>query len=68
MILEQPTYLVSNEAIDAEEEIICVEVLKLSAIEYYYDRINNKLYTLDYDYVGKYNNETETIDACSDSD
>ena len=57
-----PTYVVSNKSTVVDSEELCVEKIKLSALEYYYNRADNSLYTLDYDYVGKYNSVTEKID------
>jgi hypothetical protein len=56
------TYVVSNKSTVVEAEELVVEKIKLSALEYYYNRADNSLYTLEYDYVGKYNSATEKID------
>jgi len=57
-----PIYVVSNKSTVVEAEELVVEKIKLSALDYYYNRADNSLYTLDYDYVGKYNSATEKID------
>jgi len=66
--IQKTVYLVKNS--DSSVEVCEIEVvlIKLSALEYYYNKNNSKLYSLDFNYVGKYDIVNETIVEIPDSD
>lgn len=66
--IQKTVYIVKNSDMSVEVCEIDVVPIKLSALEYYYNKNNSKLYSLDFNYVGKYDIVNEKIESVPDSD
>lgn len=63
--LQPKMYIDTSETKEAFEiKRIEVKTIKLNGKDYYYDTNKNKVYTKDFDYVGRYDTKTDTL--CTD--